>query len=231
MASKVALFLGRPQTVDGENTGDGKYRTTAYDFGNWRSTPTSFFGVALVRYLEHIGHSPDELLVMGSSGSNWDALHELADWSGDDGLWRQFELEKAAAEKRVTPEQVREVEEMLGDFRNNIVHGSTPSDKKSRDLLEKPQRARSFLGQALTTAEDLVYDLRGNDKLRSEVQQEVLELPRPVSSYWPRELTRTNFNFSKRSSKFSSGRCRLHNASSVRRELARRSSLSSSEIR
>lgn len=64
MTHTLVTFLGRSPRDRG-----GTYRTATYDFGDGRRDETSFFGLALTRYLQ-----PDRLVVLGTPGSMWDAL-------------------------------------------------------------------------------------------------------------------------------------------------------------
>lgn len=52
------------------------YKTATYEFDD-RTTETSrIFGVALVRHLKAIGRAPKTVLVVGTSGSDWDIFYE-----------------------------------------------------------------------------------------------------------------------------------------------------------
>jgi len=70
-------FLGR---VRGTR---GSYEETTYRFSGGHDVPASFFGVALRKVTK-----PDRLVVLGTSGSMWQALLELVGVAeANEGLW------------------------------------------------------------------------------------------------------------------------------------------------
>lgn len=66
-------FLGvyRKQATDGK----GGYPSSRYEFpGGWISEETNFFPRALLDHLRRTGKAPDKLVMLGTSGSMWDAV-------------------------------------------------------------------------------------------------------------------------------------------------------------
>lgn len=70
----LVTFLGRGRAEPGLG-----YRETAYRFPDGSVQRTSFFGLALARYLQ-----PDRVLVLGTQGSMWGALVEHAAAAGEE---------------------------------------------------------------------------------------------------------------------------------------------------
>lgn len=116
MAHKLAFFIGKPRYLRNErNALTGEYETVCYDFGDgYVSAPSGVFGVALYAYLnERGGQAVDEILVMGTSGSNWDVLFDLIEARSDAEAWKQLELAEAADNDQVSAAQLAQVEETL----------------------------------------------------------------------------------------------------------------------
>lgn len=67
MTRTLVTLLGRAQKREG---GEG-YEETIYRFPNGVEDPTAFFGLALARHL-----TPDEIVILGTSGSLWSVLVE-----------------------------------------------------------------------------------------------------------------------------------------------------------
>ncbi len=81
MTTTLVSFLGK-------NTGDPKtgYRTATYHFANGQDRKTPFFGLALAEEVK-----PDQMLILGTSGSMWDVLvGHLAQGAADDDIWEQL---------------------------------------------------------------------------------------------------------------------------------------------
>jgi CRISPR-associated Csx2 family protein len=73
MTHTLVTFLGRSPREQG-----GAYRTATYEFPDGSRDETSFFGLALTRYLQ-----PDRLVVLGTRSSMWEALVEHAAVEGE----------------------------------------------------------------------------------------------------------------------------------------------------
>lgn len=85
----LVTFLGKGR--DNPTTG---YRPATYRLPDGSEETTPFFGLALARHLR-----PDELVILGTSGSMWDVLIEHLSVGGDDDL--RLDLMQAVADKRV----------------------------------------------------------------------------------------------------------------------------------
>jgi hypothetical protein len=87
-------FLGH---VRGER---GNYQAATYRFPGGRKVPASFFGAALRKVTKS-----DRLVVLGTSGSMWQVLLEIAGvGEAHEGLWQG--LAEACEADRVTQEQL-----------------------------------------------------------------------------------------------------------------------------
>lgn len=126
MAHKLISFLGKVRKEHGQ-----RYREATYHFDPGIDKKTRFFGLALQEHLQ-----PDELIILGTTGSMWDVFFDSLEISGDDTLLdAQVELEAAVQEDRVTPGQLHwlegEVSHKLGlpCTLRLIPYGTTPNEQ------------------------------------------------------------------------------------------------------
>jgi CRISPR-associated Csx2 family protein len=106
MTHTLVTFLGKGR--EDPQTG---YRKTTYRFPDDRLDTTNFFGLALARHLQ-----PDRLVVLGTSGSMWDALVEHAAATGEelDGqIALRLELIEAVVQGAVDQALLDRVTEVL----------------------------------------------------------------------------------------------------------------------
>jgi len=73
MSHILITFLGKV-SKDG-----GRYEDVTYRFDNGQTYTKSFFGLALLEHLQASDTKPDKLVVLGTTGSMWDAFFEVDD--------------------------------------------------------------------------------------------------------------------------------------------------------
>lgn len=119
MARVLFTFLGRPFYDKSAAAAGGppRYQQTRYRFGASRvSRPASIFGLALLEDIKTQGWQPDEVIVFGTSGSQWDALYELLGEEDDESILAGLELGEAVQRQEVSRRQLDEVEETLSKY-------------------------------------------------------------------------------------------------------------------
>ena len=80
MANVLITTLGKAKPSSDRQNVHGRYRTLRYDFGEGKiSATTAFFGKALFDYLSDKGIAIDRIVILGTSGSMWDAWLEVDD--------------------------------------------------------------------------------------------------------------------------------------------------------
>lgn len=117
MTRRLITFLGKPSYDP--KTGERRYKSAAYAFdgGQWVSASTGFFAVALRDWLaEAEGWRAQEIVVLGTHDSSWDALFELAGAEEDEAhLLDVMALEEVIAAGAMTEAHLSRVEEALRD--------------------------------------------------------------------------------------------------------------------
>lgn len=92
MRRTLVTLLGRARRRDGE-TG---YEEVTYRFPNGKTRRSPFFGLALARHL-----GPDEVVILGTAGSQWSVLTENLAEGGDEDQEARIELMSAEESGRV----------------------------------------------------------------------------------------------------------------------------------
>ncbi len=78
MSNVLITTLGKGRPVTPEAQGVGRYKEAQYRFNDGDvSSPTTFFGAALRNHLEKAGTHIDRIVILGTSGSMWDAWLEV----------------------------------------------------------------------------------------------------------------------------------------------------------
>ncbi|WP_372847191.1 TIGR02221 family CRISPR-associated protein [Pontiella sp.] len=72
-----------------------RYQTARYRFGDGQVHETAFFGQALLQWLQNGGVEMDRVVILGTSGSSWDALLELGHDHGADAGNLYVEMNQA----------------------------------------------------------------------------------------------------------------------------------------
>jgi len=92
MTHTLISFLGKARKSEG-----GKYRTACYQFDTQQQS-SQFFGLALNEVIQ-----PDQLIILGTSGSMWDVFYEpLAESDSQQEHW--LKLSEAVENNQVTAE-------------------------------------------------------------------------------------------------------------------------------
>lgn len=104
MGLTLVSFLGK-----GRNLNQPGYRTANYDFGDGFSRDVPFFGLALAEYLK-----PQQLILVGTSGSMWDVFFEQQGSSDDDVLSLIEAVEKECVNETMLIEHERHLSNKLG---------------------------------------------------------------------------------------------------------------------
>lgn len=103
MTTTLITFLGRAPKPD------RPYRTTRYDFGAGDvAEPAAFFGWPLTARVQ-----PDQLVILGTSGSMWDHLFEADHDFGDHAEDARLALVEAVEHKRVEADQLAPLVSLL----------------------------------------------------------------------------------------------------------------------
>lgn len=154
---KLVTFLGNPRRPS--DASSGRYVTTSYRFeGDWDSGQTAFFGLALFDWLRHVGRAPDELVVMGTSGSIWDALYALTERGGaEEHLEAELELIEAVEASAVTREHLDRVQEALSEHLEGVtIHcvliSSATGASEQRDIL-------AALARPFSPGDEMILDI------------------------------------------------------------------------
>ena len=112
MTHTAVTILGRARKRDG---GAG-YEEATYRFPDGTTYRTAFFGLALARHLQ-----PDEIVILGTTGSLWSVLVEdLAGTSGDDSEAR-IELIEAEDSGKVEQPLLDRLAPLMGRAMNAVV--------------------------------------------------------------------------------------------------------------
>lgn len=107
--SLLVSFIGKAKNPDGVSYRKTKYEKTKYEFKDGYTYESTFFTVALYRYLkEREGLNPD-LLVVGTTGSTWSELIQLVDESE-----KVFEI-SPELEKGFSYEGLQQLEKALSE--------------------------------------------------------------------------------------------------------------------
>lgn len=104
MGLTLVSFLGK-----GRNSKQRGYRQANYDFGKGFSRDVPFFGLALAEYLK-----PQQLILVGTSGSMWDVFFEQQGSSDDDVLNLMEAVEKECVNETMLIEHERHLSNKLG---------------------------------------------------------------------------------------------------------------------
>ncbi len=123
MGNVLITTLGRARPLDSKKDGVGRYRSAKYQFGSrYTSAPTEFFGIALKAYLASIGIQMDKVVVLGTSGSMWDAWLEV-----DDDLYFNHEpfakelADAAQTESGVSSGQLKRLSKILTEHQKTRI--------------------------------------------------------------------------------------------------------------
>lgn len=123
MSNVLITTLGRAQPLNPQKKGAGRYRSVKYRFGNdFTSEPTAFFGIALKTYLEATGIQIDKVVVLGTSGSMWDAWLEV-----DENLYFRNEAfadelaKSAQTENGISRGQLEKLSTILAEHQKTAV--------------------------------------------------------------------------------------------------------------
>jgi len=107
MSHILITFLGKV-IKDG-----GRYEEVSYRFDNGQTYTKSFFGLALLEHLQASDTKPDKLVVLGTTGSMWDAFFEVDEElmeEHEDEYYALNELIDDNADKPPTEKQAEELE-------------------------------------------------------------------------------------------------------------------------
>ncbi len=109
-AHTLFTIIGRGRLLSSEETGPRRYDTTVYEFPDGHRVEHQLFGLALLQYLRtrrEGSAAPTRLVMMGTTGSSWDALAlDLADRGDTDALVARAEQLFAAAQDAVTQDML-----------------------------------------------------------------------------------------------------------------------------
>ncbi len=145
----LVTFLGKGR--DNPQTG---YRSTIYVFPDGSERNTAFFSLALAEFLQ-----PDELVILGTSGSMWGVLVEnLVAEEGEEAL--RLELIDAEAKAQVSEDLLMRVTPLLSKaVGRNVVPRLIPFGK----TLDEQQQILSVIAKTLNPGEvsfDLTHGFR-----------------------------------------------------------------------
>jgi len=107
MSHILITFLGKV-IKDG-----GRYEEVTYRFDNGQTYTKSFFGLALLEHLQASDTKPDKLVVLGTTGSMWDAFFEVDEElmeKHEDDYYALNELIEDYGDTRPTKQQADELE-------------------------------------------------------------------------------------------------------------------------
>ena len=111
--------LGKANPRNGEQYGYGRYRTLRYGFGNgYVSAPTPFFGKALLDQLRSRNVTMEKIVILGTSGSMWDAWLEVEEELFFAHETFATELQKSVDSDAVSEGQLSEVSRILSEGLN-----------------------------------------------------------------------------------------------------------------
>ena len=116
MANVLITTLGKARPSNDRQNVHGRYRTLRYDFGEGKiSAPTAFFGKALFDYLSDKGIAIDKIVILGTSGSMWDAWLEVYDTAQMffDNEKLATELQRKVEVDDVSPDQLSTLSRIL----------------------------------------------------------------------------------------------------------------------
>ena len=119
MSNVLITTLGKARPSGEYANAHGRYKTLRYKFDDeFVSDQTSFFGKALFDFLSNQGQCIDKIVILGTSGSMWDAWIEV-DARGELFFQNEafaHELQKAVDEDAVTDTQLLMLSEILSGY-------------------------------------------------------------------------------------------------------------------
>lgn len=90
----LITFLGRGNKTPGREG----YNKATYDFGSDHTEASRVFGIALLRHLGRYGHRRvDDLVVVGTAGSDWDIFYDELNFTAEDAADRDAAFEEQIA--------------------------------------------------------------------------------------------------------------------------------------
>jgi len=117
MSHILITFLGKV-IKDG-----GRYEEVTYRFDNGQTYTKSFFGLALLEHLQASDSKPDKLVILGTTGSMWDAFFEVDEElmeKHEDEYYALNELIEDYGDKPPTEEQSEELNPYLSLLENEL---------------------------------------------------------------------------------------------------------------
>lgn len=160
MSNVLITTLGKKTKEKGR---DARYDTVKYRFGNdFTSEPTAFFGIALKTYLEATGIQIDKVVVLGTSGSMWDAWLEV-----DEDLYFSNEMfanelaKSRNSENGVSSEQLDRLSSILTEHQKTAVNCRLiPYGMEEKEQLEILQTISSCAEAGDCVYMDVTHGLR-----------------------------------------------------------------------
>ncbi len=118
MSHILITFLGKV-IKDG-----GRYEEVTYRFDNGQTYTKSFFGLALLEHLQASDTKPDQLVILGTTGSMWDAFfevdEELMEKHEDDYYALNELIEDYGDNPPTKEEQEKELEPYLDNLKKEL---------------------------------------------------------------------------------------------------------------
>lgn len=163
MGNVLITTLGRARPQDPKKDGIGRYKSAKYQFGSsYTSALTEFFGIALKVYLESIGIQIDKIVVLGTSGSMWDAWLEVDDdlYFNNESFAKEL-ADAAQTEDGVSSAQLKMLSKILTEHQKTRVDcRQIPYGMKKEDQLEILQTISSCAEAGDSVFMDVTHGLR-----------------------------------------------------------------------
>lgn len=124
----LLLTLGK-----GRKDAGNRYQKTKYRFKNGFEHDTAFFGIALHHWLKDAGTEVDQVIILGTSGSSWDALLEEDPDQADHYESLYFQIGQAAEHNQVQQPLLQKIEEPVSAVFKTRVHCHLIDDASTTD--------------------------------------------------------------------------------------------------
>lgn len=105
----LVMTLGK-----GRKEANNRYQTALYRFADGAVFETAFFGHALLQWFQCKNRAVDRAVILGTSGSSWDALLELDGLAGTDAEELYLELNQAVDANAVDAALLNRLQRLLG---------------------------------------------------------------------------------------------------------------------
>ncbi|MEI6890577.1 MAG: TIGR02221 family CRISPR-associated protein [Pontiella sp.] len=103
----LIMTLGKGRKED-----SNRYQTACYQFSDGNKHVTSFFGLALFRWLQEQACRIDRVVILGTTGSSWDAILELCGEGGTEVDELYYQVASQVENVAVTQELLGKIAEL-----------------------------------------------------------------------------------------------------------------------